>query len=352
MNPKINFLNLTLAQHRELFQSWGLPAYTADQVAGWVFQRRVFDFEAMTSLSQKARGLLAERCDIPRLTPVKVQASQDGTLKYLLACQDGATVETVMIPSLTSDRKTLCISSQVGCNMGCRFCFTGTQKKQRNLTLSEVLGQVLFVLSEGFTLTNVVYMGMGEPLDNYEVTLDSTRMLVNEKVFRFSHRKVTVSTSGLISPLVRWMKDSNVNIAISLHAPNDLVRGSLMPINHAYPFKHLLDACREHFPRHRKRITFEYVLLKGINDQPKHAQELVRHLHGIPAKINLIAFNPFPGSLYERSDDVSMETFSRICNERGIVATLRKSRGMDILAACGQLKGAPRVSQTVAQAPV
>ena len=316
----------------------GLPSYAGRQVSQWIMQKDVLEFEAMSNLKVENRRRLATYFSMAPLKQLQRQQSVDGTVKFLLACSDGEQVETVMIPSENGKRQTACISSQVGCNLGCRFCFTGTQKRKRNLKLHEVLGQILHLKKEGFKLTNIVFMGMGEPMDNYEVTLRACQALIDPNGFDFSHRRVTMSTSGLVPKLISFLQASPVNVAISLHAPNNELRKQLMPVSKAYSMEELLDACRVYFPKNRKRITFEYVLLKDINDQPHHARELVKALHGVRAKVNLIAFNPFPGTPYERSSDEVMEKFQQTCLQHGIVATLRASRGQDILAACGQLK--------------
>lgn len=338
---EINLLEYTPQELRNLIISWGYPTYAGTQLAKWIYGQRVWDFEKMTNLSKPLRAKLVAQCCVDLPTQKYKALSSDGTVKYLLALSDGATVETVMIPSKISGkaRKTICVSSQVGCNMGCKFCHTGTQKKERSLTHAEIVGQILFVQQDGFDLTNVVFMGMGEPLEQVDVTLRACETLTHELGCRFGHRKVTVSTCGLVPGLKRMMKESKVNLAISLHAPNQQVRAQMMPISQKYDMDQLLQVCRDEFPDNRKRITFEYVLLKGVNDSERDAKELVAKLHGVRAKINLLQFNPFPGAPYQRSDDQTAKHFSEICLSKGIQTNIRSSRGLDVMAACGQLKG-------------
>jgi 23S rRNA (adenine2503-C2)-methyltransferase len=330
----------------------GFEPFRARQVWHWLYYRGVTDFAAMTTLSRAAQEKLADLFSIDRPSVSLAQASTDGTQKFLLRMPDGQEVETVHIPE--TERGTLCVSSQVGCTLTCRFCHTGTQPLVRNLTAAEILAQVLHardVLAEwplpgekqkmggDRALTNIVMMGMGEPLYNYENVAKALKIAMDGEGIAISKRHITLSTSGVVPLMARCGAELGVNLAVSLHAVTDEVRDRLMPINKAYPIAELMAACRT-YPgaSNSRRITFEYVMLKGVNDSLADARGLVRLLHDIPAKVNLIPFNQWPGAGFEVSDDRTIAAFARVLMDAGYPAPVRRPRGQDILAACGQLK--------------
>ena len=324
----------------------------ARQIWGWLYQRGVTDFVEMTNLSKEFRAFLADRFQLDRPTVVARQISEDGTRKYLLRLDGGHEVEAVYIPE--EDRGTLCVSSQVGCTLTCSFCHTGTQKLVRNLTPAEIVSQILVCRDdlgewpvagqrppERRLLSNVVLMGMGEPLYNFEGVRDAMKVAMDGEGLSLSRRRITLSTSGVVPEIPRAGTEIGTLLAISLHATTDDVRDQLVPINKKWNIKALLDACRA-YPRlsNAERITFEYVMLKDVNDSDADAKRLVKLIAGIPAKINLIPFNPWPGSTYERSSWERIEAFAEIVNRAGYASPVRTPRGQDILAACGQLKSA------------
>ncbi len=320
--------------------------YRAAQIYHWLYARGVDGFGAMTNLPQALRDRIAEGFAVSRPEILEDAESIDGTRKWLLSCGDGSAVETVYIPE--KSRGTLCVSSQVGCTLSCSFCHTGTQRLVRNLEAGEILGQIMAardILGERNAasgtrrITNVVMMGMGEPLYNFENVKKALAIAADEDGMAIPRRRITLSTSGVVPMIERCGREIGVMLAISLHAVTDDVRDRLVPINRKWPIEVLLAACRA-YPggRSTRRITFEYVMLKGINDSPAEARELVRLLRGIPAKVNLIPFNPWPGAPYECSDEAAMDRFAEIVEHAGYAATLRRPRGQDILAACGQLR--------------
>jgi 23S rRNA (adenine2503-C2)-methyltransferase len=322
--------------------------FRARQLWNWIYRRGAIDFAAMTSLSRSFRETLASHYELRRPAISHTLTSVDGTCKWLLRFPDGEEVETVYIPE--DDRGTLCISSQVGCTLTCSFCHTGTQRLVRNLTAEEIVGQVMIARdalgewpspSDERQVTNIVLMGMGEPLYNYENVAAALKIIMDPEGLAISRRKITLSTSGVVPMIHRCGEELAVNLAVSLHAVRDDIRERLVPLNRKYPIAELLDACRS-YPRasNARRITFEYVMLKGINDSPSDARELVRLLAGIPAKVNLIPFNPWPGAPYECSSEAAIRAFSDIVFAAGYSAPVRTPRGRDILAACGQLKSA------------
>lgn len=330
-----------------------VPKFRAKQVWHWIYQRGAHDFSTMQNLPKDLREKLDATYSIARPECVTEQKSSDGTIKWLLRMDDGQEVEAVFIPE--EKRGTLCISSQVGCTLTCRFCHTGTQKLVRNLGAAEILHQIMFARdkleewpssgsrgedgADSRELTNIVFMGMGEPLYNYDNVARAIKICTDGEGISISRRRITLSTSGVVPNIVRCGEELGVNLAISLHAANDDLRSDIMPINRKYPLKELLDACRN-YPgvSPARRITFEYVMLKDVNDTDKDARELTKILEGIPAKINLIPFNPWPGSGYERSTNERIQKFGDIVNRAGYASPIRKPRGEDILAACGQLK--------------
>jgi 23S rRNA (adenine2503-C2)-methyltransferase len=347
-----NLFGLDRAALRARFAEMGEAPYRADQVMNWIYRRGVDDFAAMTNLGKDLRARLAAHFVICPPELVTEQTSADGTRKWVLKAGEGQAIETVFIPE--DDRGTLCISSQVGCAMDCSFCATGAQGFSRNLSPAEIVAQVWFAskaLGGDFqaerVVSNVVFMGMGEPLANYEAVLTALRILLDDHGFGLSKRRVTVSTSGLVPFMDRLRGEVDCALAVSLHAPTDPLRDELVPINRKYPLDELMAACRRYTEgKDRKaHIVYEYVMLDGVNDQPEHARALARLLAGLPAKVNLIPFNPFPGSHHARSPAPRIRAFADMVKAKGILTTIRKTRGDDIDAACGQLAGRVRSRQ-------
>ena len=317
------------------------------QIFHWIYNYGVTDWSQMTNIAKGLRADLEKAFSLARPEIVERQISVDGTRKYLIRMAPGIEVESVFIPDV-SKTGALCVSSQVGCTLTCKFCHTGTQKLVRNLTAQEIVLQVIAArddlgewptTQENRKLTNIVFMGMGEPLYNTEQVGDSLDIICDPEGLGIGRRRITVSTSGVVPEIGPMGARTSAMLAISLHAANDELREKIMPINRKYPLKDLMQACRD-YPgvSNSRRITFEYVMLKGINDQPWHAKQLIKLLKGIPAKVNLIPFNPWPGSDYECSDWEMIETFADIVNRAGYASPIRTPRGRDILAACGQLK--------------
>ena len=353
---KTNLLGMSKSALEDFFVALGEKRFRATQVMKWIYQFGVTDFGEMTNLSKKLQEKLNQvACVAPPKVKFK-QFSDDGTRKWVFEVAGGSLVETVLIPADDNKqfgRKTLCISSQVGCALDCSFCSTGKQGFERDLTASEIIGQ-LWVANQSYMqdvaidkrenrVTNVVMMGMGEPLLNYEPVVASMSLMLDDHGFGLSKRRVTLSTSGIVPKMYELAKDIDVALAISLHAPNDELRNELVPINKKYPLSELIKAAKAYVydenPRHKKHVTIEYVMLNGVNDSDKHAHELVALLRDLPSKINLIPFNPFPHAPYGRSSNNRIHTFSNILNNAGFVCTVRQTRGDDIDAACGQLVG-------------
>lgn len=337
----LRLTGLTREELTELITTeWGERPFRAKQLWSWLYVKLARDVDAMTDLKKEFRSRLATFC--PTLTPnvLAHQRSQDGTEKWLLQFSDGAKVETVYIPD--TDRGTLCVSSQVGCSLACTFCHTGTQKLARNLAASEIVEQVTFsrsVLAErGLKVTNVVLMGMGEPLYNYEAVLKAVRILLDGTGLAIGTRKITLSTAGVVPHLAKVGWDLGINLAISLHSVRDSVRDRLIPLNRKYNLAALRQAIDAYPLKGGRRITWEYLLLNGINDSREDAKELVDFLDGIPSKVNLIHFNPWPGAPYQPSSKETMLRFQEVVGNAGLVAVIRDSRGGDIAAACGQLQ--------------
>lgn len=342
---KTNLLGLSQGDLERFFSARDEKPFRARQVLQWIYQRGVDDFDAMTDLSKSLRAVLNNEAEI---VPLEVQArheSKDGTIKWLFSSGSGQAVETVFIPEPA--RGTLCISSQVGCALDCSFCATGAQGFNRNLTSAEIIGQVRHAIQElprrangEPAVTNVVFMGMGEPLANYRNLIPVLELLVSDWSYGLSRRRVTVSTSGIVPHINKLGTDCNVSLAVSLHAPDDELRNALVPINKLHPISELLDACWQYAAKHSNRfITFEYVMLRDVNDTLRHANLLAALLKGNAAKVNLIPFNPFPGTEFQRSSADTIRMFQSRLRQRGLVATTRKTRGDDINAACGQLAG-------------
>jgi 23S rRNA (adenine2503-C2)-methyltransferase len=343
-----NLVGLSREELEAEMLAFGLEKFRARQLWHWIYNRGATDFAAMTTLAKPVREKLAESYAVARPTVVRDLKSADGTRKWLLRMVDGQEVEAVHIPE--EDRGTLCVSSQVGCTLTCRFCHTGTQRLVRNLSAAEILAQVMLTRDmlgewpappDGRMLSNIVMMGMGEPLFNYENVAKALKIVMDGEGIAISKRRITLSTSGVVPMMRRCGEELNVNLAVSLHAVTDELRDIIMPINRKYPLAELLDACRT-YPglSNARRITFEYVMLKDINDSPADARALVKLLEGIPAKINLIPFNPWPGSPYERSTERAIKIFGDLVNAAGYASPVRTTRGDDIMAACGQLKSA------------
>ena len=335
--PSVNFHDLTLEQLREKLAGLGKERFRAEQLYQWVYEKGVSDFDRMSNLSKAFRTELPNLLyfDLPRI--VERLESNDGTIKILLDMGEGLTVESVLIPA--DDRLTLCVSSQVGCNLACKFCFTGKQNLLKRLSASQIVGQFLqarSLLAPGKRITNVVLMGMGEPLDNPEAVFSAIKILTEGIGLRFARKKVTVSTSGLV-PLIPLVTQSGTRLAISLNGSNDRVRSAIMPINKKYPIKELLEACRLHVQESGDRVTFEYVLLKGVTDSVEQARELFRLTRSVPNKINLIPFNEHPDAEYVRPSQQAVLRFQNELIRLGAHAMVRKTMGRDIYAACGQL---------------
>jgi 23S rRNA (adenine2503-C2)-methyltransferase len=346
--PRENLLGKPEPALARFFDGLGEKPFRARQVLQWIHQRNATNFDEMTDLSMKLRTQLGEIASIELPAVVAEKRSTDGTIKWLFESGAGQAVETVFIPE--PGRGTLCISSQVGCALDCAFCATGAQGFNRNLTVDEIIGQVshanrhLPVRASGEpAVTNVVFMGMGEPLANYRNVVPALELLLSDYAYGLSRRRITVSTSGIVPHIDKLGDDCNVSLAVSLHAANDALRNELVPINKLHPIDSLLEACWRYAARHANRfITFEYVMLRDVNDSLRDADDLARLLEGKPAKVNLIPFNPFDGNEYRRSRPATIREFQARLRHRGLVATTRKTRGDDIDAACGQLAGKVR----------
>ncbi len=344
---QVNLIGIPRTQLNDMLVERGHKPFRTKQLWQWLYWHGVTEFDAMTNLSKDFRQKLADEFVIERPQVSEALNSVDGTAKWLLKFPDGNEVETVHIPE--ADRGTLCVSSQVGCTLTCKFCHTGTQKLVRNLTAAEVVGQMMLARDafgewptpsdHSRMITNVVMMGMGEPLYNYDNVAAALRIVMDGEGLSLSKRRITLSTSGVVPAMRKCGEELNVNLAVSLHAVDDDIRDHIMPINKKYPLEELLDACRT-YPgvTNARRITFEYVMLKGVNDSDADARQLVRLLKGIPSKINLIPFNPWPGSDFECSSATRIAAFQTIIQDAGLSAPVRTTRGEDILAACGQLK--------------
>jgi 23S rRNA (adenine2503-C2)-methyltransferase len=340
---------LNFSQMEEFVKGLGWPRYRADQILRWIYQKRAVDFSSMTDLSQANRKTLEAQAYISELKLIISQNSSDGTRKFLFGLEDGNSIETVLITDVTEtgQRLTLCISTQVGCTLDCEFCLTGRMGLKRNLKAHELVDQMLAVESllkpTGQHITNMVMMGMGEPLANFHQVVEAIHRISSPRGLGFSQRRITVSTAGLV-PQIRLLGTLGlkVNLAISLNATTDETRNQIMgTINRKYPLKELLKACREYPLSPRRRLTFEYVLLKGVNDFSLDAQRLIKLLRGIPCKVNLIPYNEHPGSGYQRPSDPEVLRFQKILTDAHLDAFIRKSKGRDILAACGQLTSVP-----------
>lgn len=327
-------LGLTLTQLKELVAEAGMPAFTSRQIAEWLYHNKVSSIEEMTNISQKNRQFLAEKFIVGRSEPVEVQTSVDGTKKYLFKTEEGNFIETVYIPE--DERHTLCVSSQVGCKMNCKFCMTGKMGFIAQLSPNEILNQILS-LPESHLLTNIVFMGMGEPLDNQRSLFNVLELITSEYGLGWSPRRVTVSTIGHLPGLKLFLQNSECHLAISLHSPFHAERLSLMPIEKAYPVTEVLEEIKKYDFSKQRRVSFEYIMFNDLNDTVRHAVELVKILRGIDCRVNLIRFHAIPGVELQSSNSQKMIIFRDYLTKNGIMTTIRKSRGEDIFAACGML---------------
>ena len=331
--------DLTLQETENWVKEKGLPLYRAKQIRKTLFFNLYSSFDEMTDLPKSLRAILKDEANINPLENLTAEYSNDGTIKYLFRLHDGETIESVLIPG--EKKYTLCISTQVGCAMGCRFCLTAAQGLKRNLSPGEIIEQVIYakrLLNKPNTLSNIVIMGMGEPLTNYDNVVKAIRVITDQEGLSFSNRKVTLSTSGIVPAMYDIGRDTTVNLAVSLNAADNETRSYLMPVNRKWPLEELLEACRNFPLPTRRMITFEYILLAGINDSDEAAQKLSKILKGIRAKINLIPFNPHPVSDFRPSEETRILKFQEILIANHYTAIIRKSKGCDISAACGQLK--------------
>ncbi|MDF1678295.1 MAG: 23S rRNA (adenine(2503)-C(2))-methyltransferase RlmN [Legionellaceae bacterium] len=341
---KVNLLDFDEKGLRAFFETLSEKPYRAKQVMKWIHQEGCLDVDAMTNLSKSLRTLLKEKAVLELPEVITCQKSSDGTRKWLIKLSCGNSIETVFIPEVS--RGTLCVSSQVGCALNCSFCSTAKQGFNRNLTTAEIIGQMWLAVHalrrdediHHQRVTNVVMMGMGEPLLNFDAVVRAMNLMMDDCAYGLSKRRVTLSTSGVIPDMKRLREQSDVSLAVSLHAPNDALRNELVPLNKKYPLVELMDVCRTYFTDKRV-VTFEYVMLAGVNDTPQHADELIRLLRDVPAKVNLIPFNPFPMTQYTRSSQKTIFAFRDKLIAKGINTITRKTRGDDIDAACGQLAG-------------
>lgn len=343
---KINLLGYDRKSLADFFVSIGEKPYRAEQVLKWIHFNGIEHFEAMTNISKELRQKLTDIAEIKLPDIIYEKAAHDGTYKWLLKLADGNCIETVFIPE--KSRGTLCISSQVGCILNCDFCSTGKQGFNRNLTTAEILSQLFIAVRKlskangihDHTVTNVVMMGMGEPLLNFDNLIPALNIMLDDFAYGLSKRRVTVSTAGVVPAMYQLRALTDVALAVSLHAPNDELRNQIVPLNKKYPLKELMAVCREYFKEDKRRsITMEYVMLANVNDTPSHARQLIQLLNGVKAKMNLIPFNPFPHTTYQRSEWETIFQFRDILMKAGINTTIRRTRGDDIDAACGQLVG-------------
>ncbi len=343
--PLMNLLNFDRAGLEAFFESLGEKRFRAHQLLKWVYHHGVTDFAAMTDFGIRLRTKLEAVAEVAAPKVLMQKVSADGTTKWLIGMPGGNAIETVYIPEPT--RGTLCVSSQIGCALNCTFCSTGAQGFNRNLSTAEIIGQVWIAAQalghnakDNRRLTNVVMMGMGEPLLNFDAVVPAMNLMRDDFAFGLANKRVTLSTAGMVPGIDKLSEVCDVSLAVSLHAPNDALRSELVPLNKKYPIAQLMAACQRYLQtRPRAAITFEYTLMKGINDHPEHARQLVKLLRKLPSKLNLIPFNPFPGTKYERSDEEAIRRFQTMVMDAGLIATVRRTRGDDIDAACGQLVG-------------
>jgi len=331
---KENLLGKTLAELQEIVAKLGLPRFTAKQLAEWIYRKKVNDFSQMTNLSKQAREMFSEKYVVGAVEHTRVQESADGTKKYLFPSGNGNFIEAAYIPE--EKRNTLCISSQAGCKMGCLFCMTGKQGFQANLSPGEIINQ-LWNLPERDSVSNLVFMGMGEPFDNMDNLMNALDILTADWGMGISPKRITVSTIGILPAMSRFIEESECHLAVSLHTPFEEERKKIMPIENVYHLPEIFSLLKSYDLPRQRRISFEYIMFKGFNDTRRHVNELVRLMHGLKGRINLIRFHPIPGTPLEGSDDATIHEFKDALNARGVTTTLRASRGLDIAAACGLL---------------
>lgn len=324
----------TITELQQVAKSLNLPPFTARQMADWLYKKDVSMIDEMTNLSKKARELLNEKFEFGLISPTKIQKSTDGTKKYLFPTIQHKFIETAMIPE--RDRKTVCVSSQVGCKMGCLFCYTAKQGFQGQLSAGEIINQIKNI-DEAGEVSNIVYMGMGEPFDNLEEVLKSIEILTSEWGFAMSPRRITVSTIGIIPGMLTFLEKSEAHLAVSLHTPFNDERRQLMPVEVAYPIEEVVNEIKSWDFGRQRRVSFEYILFEGLNDSPRHINELTRLLQGLKCRINLIRFHPVPGTPLKSPGEETIRHFKDMLNKKGILTTIRASRGQDIYAACGLL---------------
>ena len=339
---KKTLMGMSLAELRQVAKDLGMPVFTGGQMADWLYRRHVSGIDEMTNISKVNRARLAEQYDIGLMPPTDCQRSVDGTVKYLFPTSNGREVETVYIPD--GDRATLCVSSQVGCKMHCLFCQTGRQGFEGNLTAGDILNQI-YALPERDTLTNIVFMGQGEPMDNLDAVLRATEILTAPYAWAWSPKRITVSSVGIRGKLRRFLDESECHIAISLHTPIAEQRAQLMPAERGFPISEVVDLLRQYDFSHQRRLSFEYIVFGGLNDTERHAREIVRLLRGLECRINLIRFHQIPDSDLRGADELKMEWLRDYLTSHGIFTTIRASRGQDIYAACGLLSTAKHIEE-------
>jgi len=346
-STKTNLLGMSPEKLGDFFETIGEKRFRSTQVLKWIHQFGVDNFDDMTNISKALRQKLTDSAEIREPEVIMQKTSKDGTRKWVIKTEGGSSVEMVLIPD--GDRRTLCVSSQVGCSLDCSFCSTGKQGFNRNLTAAEIIGQLRIAIksygpfdpSGDRRVSNVVLMGMGEPLMNFNNVVDAIKLMMEDNAYGLSKRRVTLSTAGVVPAIDKLGEETDVSLAVSLHAPNDELRDQLVPVNQRYPISELVDACNRYLSKlnDKRVITVEYTLMAGVNDQPEHARQLVKLLRKVPSKLNLIPFNPFPNSGYERPSDEAIDTFKQIMVRGGVLTTVRRTRGDDVDAACGQLVG-------------
>lgn len=334
MTDKKHLLGLTLDELNGVALASGLPRFAAKQIADWIYKKRILSIDEMTNISVTNRELLSQHYDVGRYAPIESQQSIDGTVKYLFKTENNKFIESVMIPD--DNRTTLCVSSQVGCKMNCLFCMTGKQGFSGNLTANEIINQI-YSIQESEQLTNVVFMGMGEPLDNYGELKKALEIMTADYGLAWSPKRITVSTTGIIPKMKLFLEESNAHLAISIHSPFPEQRLSIMPAEKAFPIKKIIELLREYDWSKQRRLSFEYIMFDGFNDSLLHAKELSLLLKGISCRVNLIRFHAIPGVDLKTSTQDKMEQFRDFLSNKGITATIRTSRGEDIFAACGML---------------
>lgn len=341
-NGRKRLLGMTVAELKEAVQELGMPSFTAKQIAQWLYVKHATDIAQMTNISKQNRELLAQTYEVGSLAPLDCQRSKDGTVKYLFPVENGHFVETVFIPD--GERATLCVSCQVGCKMNCLFCQTGKQGWEGNLSVADIINQI-FALPEWERLTNIVFMGQGEPMDNLDNVLKATEVLTADWGYAWSPKRITVSTVGVKGKLKRFLDESQCHVAVSMHSPIHEQRQQLMPAEKAQPIADTVELLRQYDFTHQRRCSFEYICFGGLNDQPLHAREIVKLVEGLECRVNLIRFHEIPGVSLPSSDEKRMEALRDYLTAHGVFTTIRASRGQDIFAACGLLSTAKRQQQ-------